>query len=225
LNFLGKVRGICGYGVQFEKERHCEMMRWAKMAITISTLTALIFAFGIYRLRLLNATPIASANFSWVNKIEIYILGIAMAGIAYPFYPEVAREHLMLYSSSRDDPTVIRGDFFISSEIVQDAIKRTERLKRPYRLVWPVSSYQFSLDSKKYSEARIALALNGGFLRIENGNAIVKVKIAYPKKSFTPLFSIPLVGVIGVEEGLFWVLQQDGWLQTRYVEWVAPIKH
>ena len=186
-------------------------------------LLTMICMFGLYRLHSLNSTPINPANFSWINKAEIYALGIVISAIAYPIYPEVAHEHMMLYSAFEEDPIIIEDGFFLPSAIVKEAIKRAEQLGRPYRLAWPASAYQLSFNPKTYQEARIALALNGGYLRVENNKAIVRIKIAYPRKSYAPLIPIPGIGTIGVEEGLFWILQKEGWFHTGYVEWVAPI--
>jgi hypothetical protein len=60
-------------------------------------------------------------------------------------------------------------------------------------------------------------------LRVEDNKAIVKIKIAYPKKSYAPLIPIPGIGTIGVEEGLYWILQKEGWLHEGYVEWVTVL--
>ncbi len=38
------------------------------------------------------------------------------------------------------------------------------------------------------------------------------MKIAYPRKSYAPLIQINGMVPIGVEEGLYWVLQKEGWL-------------
>jgi hypothetical protein len=62
-------------------------------------------------------------------------------------------------------------------------------LKKSHRLAWPASAYRLSFDGEKYQEARIALALNGAHVR--------------------------------VEEGLFWILQQEGWYHTCHIEYVA----
>ena len=210
-------------GVELKEAKRFNLMRWVKRAIFGVTLLALICIFGLYRLHSLNSTPIDPANFSWINKAEIYTLGIVTSVLAYPIYPEVAREQLMLYSPFEDDPKIIKDDFFLHSTIVQEAIIRAGRLKRPYRLAWPASAYQLSLNPRSYREARVALALNGGYLRVENNQAIARIKIAYPKKSYAPLIPIPGIGIIGVEEGLFWILQQEGWFHTGYVEWVASM--
>jgi hypothetical protein len=198
-------------------------MKWVKRAIFGFVLLSIISAFCLYRLHSLNTTPINPANFSWINKAEIYGLGVLMSALAYPIYPEVAREHMMLYTPFDDTPKIIRDDFFLSSVVVQNAIKKAIKTDHPYQLAWPASAYQLSLNADKYREARIALALNGGYVRVEGNNIIAKIKIAYPKKSYAPLIPIPNMGVIGVEEGLFWVLQQEKWYHTGYVEWVAPL--
>ena len=93
-----------------------------------------------------------------------------------------------------------------------------------HRLAWPAKTYRLSFDPLAYKEARIALALNGGFVRVENGKAIVRIKITYPKQSYAPLIHINGIGTIGVEEGLYWVLQKEGWLYEGYVEWIEKIE-
>ena len=210
-------------GVKLGEANNSKSMKWVKRAIFGFVLLSIISAFGLYRLHSLNTTPINPVNFSWINKAEIYGLGVLMSALAYPIYPEVAREHMMLYTPFDDTAKIIRDDFFLSSVVVQNAIKKAIKTNRPYRLAWPASDYQLSLNADKYREARIALALNGGYVRVEGNNVIVKIKIAYPKKSYAPLIPIPGIGAIGVEEGLFWVLQQEKWYYTGFVEWIAPL--
>ena len=186
---------------------------------------SLLIGVGLYRLDKLNSIQIDPANFSWINKAEIYVLGIVMSAIAYPIYPEVAREHIMMYTPFDAAPKVIIDDFFRGSPVVEDAVVKAQKLGRPYRLAWPAKTYKLSFDPIAYKEARIALALNGGFVRVENGKAIVSIKITYPKQSYAPLIHINGIGTIGVEEGLYWVLQKAGWLYSGDVEWVAPIDY
>jgi hypothetical protein len=178
---------------------------------------------GLYRLDKLNSKPIETHNFSWVNKVEIYTLGVIMSLLAAPIYPEVAREHLMLYSPFDKGTKIIKSSFFVGSPLVQEATEQAKKTGQPVRLAWPVSAYQLLFNAETYREARIALALNGGHVRVEGNKIIAKVKVEYPKKSFAPLLPIPGYGVIGVEEGLFWILQQEKWYHTGYVEWVAEL--
>ena len=192
-----------------------------KKALAGLLIVMLLTGIGLYRLDKLNSIPIDPVNFSWINKAEIYVLGIVMSAIAYPIYPEVAREHMMMYTPFDVAPKVIIDDFFRGSPVVEDAIVKAQKLGRPYRLAWPAKTYRLSFDPLAYKEARIALALNGGFVRVENGKAIVSIKITYPKQSYAPLIHINGIGTIGVEEGLYWVLQKEGWLYEGYVEWFA----
>ena len=194
-----------------------------KKALAGLLITTFLIGVGLYRLDKLNSIQIDPANFTWINKAEIYVLGIVMSAIAYPIYPEVAREHMMMYTPFDVAPKVIIDDFFRGSPVVEDAIVKAQKLGRPYRLAWPAKTYRLSFDPLAYKEARIALALNGGFVRVENGKAIVRIKITYPKKSYAPLIHINGIGTIGVEEGLYWVLQKEGWLYEGYVEWFAKI--
>ena len=191
----------------------------------ISSLLVISFivSFALYRLDHLNSIPITPSHFSWLNKAEIYVLGLALGLAGYPLYPEVAREHLMMYRPFSDTPKVIKSDFFRGSPIVENAIRKAKALGNPYRLAWPSSTYKLSFDPDKYKEARIALALNGGYVRVEGDKVIVSIDIKYPQKSFAPLIPIKGLGTIGVEEGLFWVLQKEGWLHSGKVEWHASI--
>ena len=195
---------------------------WIKRIAITGLILVTLTTFGLYRLNSLNATPIQASNFSWANKAEIYALGLISSALAYPIYPEVAREQLMIYSAFDQDPKVIEDDFFLRSKVVQRSLEKAQATNQPVRLAWPASTYRLSFDEDKYWEARTALALNGGYVRVDGDQAIAKVKIAYPPKSFAPLFTIPGLGIIGVEEGLFWLLQQEGWFTSGYVEWVAP---
>ena len=182
----------------------------------------LIGCFSLYRLDHLNSIPITPSNFSWINKAEIYTLGLAIGVIGYPIYPEVAREHLMMYRPFSDKPKAIKSDFFRGSPVVERAIQIAKKTGKPYRLAWPSNTYKLSLNPNKYKEARIALALNGGYIHIKNNNVIASIDIKYPRKSFAPLIPIKGVGTIGVEEGLFWILQKEGWLYSGKVKWTTP---
>ncbi|NBT29752.1 MAG: hypothetical protein EBT18_09770 [Gammaproteobacteria bacterium] len=72
---------------------------WIKRFAITALILVILTTFGLYRLNSLNATPIEASNFSWANKAEIYALGLISSALAYPIYPEVAREHLMIYSA------------------------------------------------------------------------------------------------------------------------------
>ena len=210
-------------GNELKKFKRSRVMKWLSSVFLVLAILCFLMVLGVYRLEKLNAKPIEPSSFSWINKVEIYALGAIMSIVAAPLYPEVSREHMMLYTPFGEKPEIINDDFFMGSLVVKKAINQSINTGQSYRLAWPASDYQFSFNNEKLREARIALALNGGYLRVESNKVFVKVKISYPQKSFAPLFAIPGFGLIGVEEGLFWVLQQEGWYHTGYVEWVAQI--
>ena len=90
--------------------------------------------------------------------------------LAYPIYPEMAIEHLALYSKTKKDRT---SDFF-KIEVVSKAIKN---YTSPKRLVWNIKAYTLG-----HKEARVALALNGSTLFKQGKEILIKVPIEYPKK-------------------------------------------
>ena len=197
------------------------MNRWLRRLLISFFVVVILAAFGLYRLNELNAKPIEVSQFSWVNKVEIYAIGTLMSLAAWTIYPEVAREHMMLYAPFDEDPKIIKDDFFLQSVVVQQAIRKAASTKKSHRLAWPASAHRLSFDRKKYQEARIALALNGAHLSVQDNQIAVRIKIAYPRKSLAPLIVIPGLGVISVEEGLFWILQQEGWYHTGHIEYVV----
>ena len=178
---------------------------------------------GLLRLHHLNQKPSDPSQFSWINKAEIYTLGLLMSVVAYPIYPEVSREHLMLYTSFDGKKKRIHDDFFLKSRRVRETIRTAQDTGKEIRLWWSNTDYVMKLSGEAYWESRVALAFNGGWLRVENDKVIARIPIAYPKRAFAPLISVPGVGTLGVQEGLFWVLQQEGWYHTGEVEWIAPL--
>lgn len=193
-----------------------------KLTTALLALT-LIVAVGLLRLDALNQKPSDPAQFSWLNKVEVYALGIVMSVLAYPIYPEVSKEHLSLYVPNNGEPKRYNDDFFLKSSVVREAITRATQTKNEVRLYWSVNDYRLSPNPEDYWEARVALAFNGGWLRVEGKQAVARIPIAYPKRALAPLISIPGIGTVAVQEGLFWVLQQEGWYYTGEVEWVADI--
>lgn len=194
-----------------------------KRKLLVFLVMIMIFAsFVLYRLDDLNSRPLEGENFSNYNRVEIYCLGLLMGILAYPIYPEVARLHLMLYKPFNDDVKRIEGDFFMKSSVIKMAIEISTKRKKEIILAWPASTYLLSFNVSKYYESRVALALNGAKLRVEGDTVIVRVKVMYPRKAFAPLIKTPL-GTIGVEEGLFALLQREGWLYSGEYEWIANL--
>ena len=174
-----------------------------KCIVRILIFTFFIGGIGLYRLSELNKTPVEVENFSTYNLLEIYVLGLIMSVLGYALYPEVAIEHLSLYTPEKQAK---KSDFFMKSKVVQEAISNYDG---PAKLTWNNSVYMIG-----HPEARVALALNGATLLKEGKEILIEVPIEYPKNAIAPL----LPG-LNVQEGLFWVLQQKGWYHTGVMRW------
>jgi hypothetical protein len=194
-----------------------------KTFIKIICILVCLTAIGLFRLNELNQRPSDPAAFAWINKVEIYTLGLIMSVLGYPLYPEVAREHLMLYLPNDGNPKVIYDDFFISSPVVQKGIAQARKTGKRQALIWPLNTYVLKLNWDSYWESRVALAFNGGYLEVSDKEVVAIIPFKYPKRAFAPLISIPKVGTLGVQEGLFWVLQEEGWYHPGEIHWKAEL--
>ena len=194
------------------------MVKLAKRTfLAVLLLLALSFA-GLQRLNHLSARPVELSEFSWFNKVEIYTAYVLMNVLGAPLYPEIAKEaSLMLLPSSEGQEMTFESDFFLESRFIQNAL---DNYSEPVRLTWPPNSYGLG-----NAETRIALALNTGTLHVEDGKAKVSVPCTWPKQS---LVNVGLPGLldIRVQEGLFWVLEQEGWIYPYTAVWEAdlPVK-
>jgi hypothetical protein len=199
------------------------MVKLAKRTfLAVLLLLALSFA-GLQRLNHLSARPVELSEFSWFNKVEIYTAYVLMNVLGSPFAPEMAKEGLyMLLPSSKGEEMTFESDFFLESRFIQNAL---DNYSEPVRLAWLPSDYLLG-----NSESRIALALNTGTLSIEDGKVKVSVPCTWPQHSdyrdhswTTPLVSIPGLPEIRVQEGLFWVLEQEGWIYPYTAVWEADL--
>ena len=191
------------------------MVKLAKRTLlAVLLLLALSFA-GLQRLNHLSARPVELSEFSWFNKVEIYTAYVLMNVLGAPLYPEIAKEaSLMLLPSSEGQEMTFMSDFFLESRFIQNAL---DNYSEPVRLAWPPNSYGLG-----NAETRIALALNTGTLHVEDGKAKVSVPCTWPKQS---LVNVGLPGLldIRVQEGLFWVLEQEGWIYPYTAVWEADL--
>ena len=188
------------------------MVKLAKRTLlAVLLLLALSFA-GLQRLDHLSARPVELSEFSWFNKVEIYTAYVLMNVLGAPLYPEIAKEaSLMLLPSSEGQEMTFESDFFLESRFIQNAL---DNYSEPVRLAWPPNSYGLG-----NAETRIALALNTGTLHVEEGKAKVSVPCTWPKQSLVPLVSVPGLPEIRVQEGLFWILEQEGWIHPYTAIW------
>jgi len=195
------------------------MVKLAKRTfLAVLLLLALSFA-GLQRLNHLSTRPVELSEFSWFNKVEIYTAYVLMNVLGAPLYPEIAKEaSLMLLPSSEGQEMTFESNFFLESRFIQNAL---DNYSEPVRLAWPPNSYGLG-----NSESRIALALNTGTLSIEDGKVKVSVPCTWPQYSdyrdhswTTPLVSIRGLPEIRIQEGLFWILEQEGWIYPYTVIW------
>ena len=199
------------------------MAKLAKRTLlAVLLLLALGFA-GLMRFDHLSARPVELSEFSWLNKVELYTAYVLMNVLGAPLYPEIAKEGLyMLLPSSRGKEMTFESDFFLESEFIQNVL---DNYSEPVRLAWPPSDYLLGS-----SEARIALALNTGTLYIQDRKVKVSVPCTWPKQSdyrdhswTTPLVSVSGLPEVRVQEGLFWILEQEGWIYPYTAVWETDL--
>lgn len=180
-----------------------------------------LFFIGIERLNYLSSKQIHVDNFSTFNKIEIYAAYILMNALGYPMYPEIAKEAmLMLDPRVRNKEIYFETDFFLQSKVVKEAI---DNYTKPTRLVWHPNNYVIGSP-----EARVSLTFNSGTLSIEDNIVSVSVPCTWPMHSdyrdhsyTTPLSIFP---EIRVQEGLFWILEQEGWIHPYTAVWKTTLQ-
>ena len=213
-----------------------------RSAIIIITVAIFPFTFSVpvkevnQRIKHLASKPRNSqslSDFSLREKLGIYGLNIMMGVLGYPIYPEISKETLlMVLPSPRNGIRTFNSEFALKSEKVRAEIKEFNRklinekfgeLSYTNKIVWSVSEYALGKP-----EARYGLALNPGLLTL-NGLKIddkwlidvsIKVECYYPQNLNVVLISKP---ELMVEEGLFWVLQEAGWLFPYTAEWKFTI--
>ena len=187
--------------------------------IVITVLVVLLVG-GVKRFDYLATRPMDLNEFSWFNKIEIYTGYLAMMVAGYPLYPEISAEMwYMLFPSSEDKEIIFEDDFFMESIVVKQAIAG---YTKPKRINWNPRHYNLG-----ESEARVALTFNGGTLYRDDHQVLVKVPCAWPQYSNyrdhsekTPLVRWP---EISVQEGLFWVLEEERWIYPFTAVWVSSV--
>jgi hypothetical protein len=150
------------------------------------------------------------------EKASIYGLNFFMSVIAFPIYPEVAKESFYLMFKTEDGIRVFEDDFFMGSERIRLALKNKKS-----KVTWSGSEYL--LGNK---ESRYALALNPCSLKVKEfedfSEISVEVPIRYPEKYRAVLLKVPFE--IAIEEGLFHYLQEEKWLHPYKAIWGATVK-
>ena len=197
------------------------MVKLAKRTfLAVLLLLALSFA-GLQRLNHLSARPVELSEFSWFNKVEIYTGYVLMNVLGAPLYPEAAKENLhMLLPSSEGKVKTFESDFFLESKFIQNKL---DNYSKPAPLYWPFDSYVWTDVFEKHSEARVALALNTGTLHLADGKIRISVPCTWPKQAWIRLLDIPGLPQIQLQEGLFWILEQEGWIYPYTAVWEADL--
>ncbi|HNY30679.1 MAG TPA: hypothetical protein PKO15_07315 [Fibrobacteria bacterium] len=184
----------------------------------------------IQRLAALPRTKGKLAQFTFQDKLGIYGLNLAMGAAALPLYPEVSRETLLMTLAAPEEGVrrfdsefplgsqrirALVGDFRKRKPATPDSVDRNWEGK----VAWPLSEYAIGKP-----EARWALALNPAQVRIRTLagerhrrlHVSVEVRVEYPASCRVVLVGNPR---LAVEEGLFWVLQEEGWLHPYTASW------
>ena len=169
--------------------------------------------------------------FTLQDRLGIYGLNIVMGVVGYPLYPEASKETLLMML--RPGPLtrrVFHSDFALGSRKVRERLRdlvagfppddsASSRSYGPIRIMWDKSDYRLTEP-----EARYALALNQTRLtaRAERRGErwLIDVRhemdVRYPESVYVTLVGRPR---LRVEEGLFWVLQNCGWLHPYTAEY------
>jgi signal transduction histidine kinase len=216
LGYLGLV--ILFFGIIFWRLKGVKYLNASLVSLFIFTIALFPQSLNIYTTKSADylARIESGQELTFKEKASIYGLNFFMSIVAYPIYPEVAKESFYLMFKTEEDTRVFEDDFFLGSERIQEALKKKES-----EVAWSGSEY--ILGNK---ESRYALALNPCKLRtkeFENFSEIsVEVPVCYPKKYRAVLLKVPFE--IAVEEGLFHYLQKENWFHPYKAIWRATVE-
>jgi hypothetical protein len=163
-----------------------------------------------------------------VERSGIYLAGLArVAGGFLAGHREAAREHLYLY---RHGPEVRRfdGDLAMASDKVRAPLAELAGRvddQVPQPRAWALAPRTISFDHER-DPKRVVLALDPMSLAAEARregtrwriDVVGRVDVKYPRRGRVPLGQVR-GAVLTVEEGLFWALQERGWLHPYVAEW------
>lgn len=178
-------------------------------------------------------SPSTLNAFDLRDRLGIWGLNAAMGVAALPFYPEASRETLaMIFPPPRGKVRTfsIKAREAMRSERIRTVIDTwVAQLWKHHadtadfqseKLFWPAGTYS-RLGSP---EARAALSWNGCAMTahaVRSGNTwkvdvAIRERISYPWNSRVMLMKKP---DLAIEEGLFRVLEEDGWLHPYLAVW------
>jgi hypothetical protein len=154
------------------------------------------------------------AALSTVDLAGVWSLNFAMGVVGASMgFPEVALETLML-AVPGPSRRIWYSDFAMHAPEVADAVARASRSGR-------AQSVAFAYRAE-HAHARVALALNPVTVRVVHGEVRATVPVRYPRRYLLVLMHAN-GRPIGIEEGLFWALQERGWLMPYEADWRWPV--
>jgi len=217
LGYLGLV--ILFIGIIFWRLKGIKFFYISLFPLFIFTLVLFPQSLNIYNQKSVEymAKIDSGKDLSLKEKTSIYGLNFFMCIIAFPIYPEVAKESFYLMFKTEDGRRVFEDDFFMESQKIKDGLK-----KRDSSVSWNMSEYVCG-----NKESRYALALNPCNLSIkkfdEYTEITVEVAVTYDKKTRAVLVNDPFE--IAVEEGLFLYLQREEWFHSYTAIWQTTVKN
>ena len=216
LGYLGLV--ILLFGLVYWRLKGVNFLYASLLSLLIFTIVLFPQSLNIYNQKTAEymAKIDSGKDLSFKEKASIYGLNFFMCVIAFPIYPEVAKESFYLMFKTEDGRRVFEDDFFMESQKIKDGLK-----KRDSSVSWSMSEYVCG-----NKESRYALALNPCNLSIkkfENFTEItLEVAVTYDKKTRAVLVNDPFE--IAVEEGLFHYLQKENWFHPYKAIWRATVE-
>ena len=216
LGYLGLV--ILFFGIVFWRLKGIKFLYASLFSLFIFTGVLFPQSLNIYTTKTAEymAKIDSGKDLSFKEKASIYGLNFFMCVIAFPIYPEVAKESFYLMFKTEDGRRVFEDDFFMESQKIKDGLK-----KRDSSVSWSMSEYVCG-----NKESRYALALNPCNLSIkkfENFTEItLEVAVTYDKTTRAVLVNDPFE--IAVEEGLFHYLQKENWFHPYKAIWKTTVE-
>ena len=199
--------------------------RWLALALAALVAPALmvgsVYEYG-HRVEVLSARlDRGPSAYSARDKLGIYGLNLAMGAVgALVGFPEVAMETLLLTVPGPRERT-FASDFPMRSPKVRTAARAMLGDPRPRTVVW---SYEPS-ESARVALACNALHLVGEPVRQGSRRGVEirgTVEISYADRYFLEMAHFP-GRTIGVEEGLFRMLEVAGWLHPYDAVWIWTV--
>ena len=179
-----------------------------------------------------------AAGFSTSDKVAVYGLNIVMAGGGYVAgFPEVATETLLLTVPNNGEMT-LNSDFAMRSPKVRRALVSMSRgldslppsvkeANLGTKTIYWASDKDIWTDSVRVGLATNPLKINVKARRVGNTwalDCVGQVSVKYPRGGKVVLIPNIKGKDLVMSEGLYWVLQENGWLFPYKMNWAWSVK-